>query len=131
MKIVLEDSADFVVVGSGAGGATAARVLSAAGHSVIVLEEGPELQPGQRSHALLPAMSESMRDMATVATSGSTPIPQIRAGPIRKCAAWQVGPVPITAGVHTLRWSYEKDATATVGQDAAWIDAVVTPAMTP
>jgi choline dehydrogenase-like flavoprotein len=75
MRIVLEDSADFVVIGSGAGGATAARVLSAAGHSVIVLEEGPELQPGQRSHALLPAMSESMRDMATVTTSGSTPIP--------------------------------------------------------
>jgi choline dehydrogenase-like flavoprotein len=75
MKPVLEDAADFVVVGSGAGGATAARVLSRAGHSVIVLEEGPSLAPGERSHALLPAMAESMRDMATVATSGSTPIP--------------------------------------------------------
>jgi choline dehydrogenase-like flavoprotein len=75
MKRVLEDTADFVVVGSGAGGATAARVLSAAGHSVIVLEEGPALQAAQRSRALLPAMDESMRDMATVATSGSTPIP--------------------------------------------------------
>lgn len=75
MKTVLEDSADFVVIGSGAGGATAARVLSRAGHSVIVLEEGPDLQPAQRSRALLAAMDESMRDMATVATSGSTPIP--------------------------------------------------------
>lgn len=75
MKLVLEDSADFVIIGSGAGGATAARVLSKAGHSVIVLEEGPDLQPAQRSRALLSAMDESMRDMATVATSGSTPIP--------------------------------------------------------
>jgi choline dehydrogenase-like flavoprotein len=75
MKTVLEDAADFVVIGSGAGGATAARVLSAAGYSVIVLEEGPELHPGQRSNALLPAMAESMRDMATIATSGSTPMP--------------------------------------------------------
>jgi choline dehydrogenase-like flavoprotein len=75
VKPVLEDSADFVIVGSGAGGATAARVLSRAGHSVIVLEEGPDLKPSQRSRALLPAMDESMRDMATIATSGSTPIP--------------------------------------------------------
>ena len=71
----LEDAADFVVIGSGAGGATAARVLSAAGCSVIVLEEGPSLAPDQRSRALLPAMDEAVRDMATIATSGRTPIP--------------------------------------------------------
>ena len=75
MSATLEDAADFVIVGSGAGGATAARVLSAAGHSVIVLEEGPSLLPSQRSRALLPAMDEGMRDMATVATNGRTPIP--------------------------------------------------------
>src|SRR6185312_18116 len=72
---LLEDAADFVIVGSGAGGATAARVLSRAGHSVVVLEEGRALDASQRSHALLPAMDESVRDMATVATSGSVPMP--------------------------------------------------------
>ena len=35
----LEDIADYVIVGTGAGGATAARVLSEAGYSVIMLEE--------------------------------------------------------------------------------------------
>lgn len=50
-------------------------MLSRAGHSVIVLEEGPALEASQRSHALLPAMDESMRDMATVTTSGTAPIP--------------------------------------------------------
>jgi len=42
-------------------------------------------------------------------------------------AGWQLFSVPITAGIHTLRWSYEKDASASMGQDAAWIDAVAMP----
>jgi hypothetical protein len=44
---------------------------------------------------------------------------------------WQLYSVPITAGVHTLTWSYEKDGSASMGQDAAWIDAVTLPAHTP
>jgi choline dehydrogenase-like flavoprotein len=75
MKALLEDSADFVIVGSGAGGATAARVLSEAGLSVIVLEEGPSLPPNARSRGLIDAMDESLRDMGTLATRGRTPIP--------------------------------------------------------
>jgi choline dehydrogenase-like flavoprotein len=75
MSYALEDSADFVIVGSGAGGATAARVLSEAGRSVIVIEEGPALTPSQRSAGLLDAMSESVRNNATLATSGVTPVP--------------------------------------------------------
>ncbi len=38
--------------------------------------------------------------------------------------------VPITAGVHTLVWSYEKDGAGATGQDAAWIDNVVFPQFT-
>jgi choline dehydrogenase-like flavoprotein len=75
MKPALEDSADFVIVGSGAGGATAARVLCEAGLSVVILEEGPALTPSSRSRALLDAMEQSTRDMATVATRGRNPIP--------------------------------------------------------
>jgi choline dehydrogenase-like flavoprotein len=71
----LEDSADIVIVGTGAGGATAARVLSEAGLSVILIEEGPALAPEERSRGLLDAMSESMRDLATVSTHSSSPMP--------------------------------------------------------
>jgi hypothetical protein len=31
------------------------------------------------------------------------------------------------AGSHTLKWAYEKDGSVSMGQDAAWIDAVVLP----
>ncbi len=75
MKRPLEDSADYVIVGTGAGGATAARVLSATGASVIMVEEGPSLAPHERSRGLLDAMGESMRDLATVTTSSPAPLP--------------------------------------------------------
>jgi choline dehydrogenase-like flavoprotein len=75
MKAPLEDSADYVIVGSGAGGATAAHVLSEAGASVIVLEEGPALGQTERALGLLDAMDQSMRDLATIATASTTPIP--------------------------------------------------------
>ena len=42
-------------------------------------------------------------------------------------AAWQLYSYTLPAGAHTLKWAYEKDASASVGQDAAWIDAVVLP----
>ncbi|HUQ27868.1 MAG TPA: Calx-beta domain-containing protein, partial [Usitatibacter sp.] len=35
---------------------------------------------------------------------------------------WTLFTMPVTLGTHTLRWSYEKDGSAAVGQDAAWID---------
>ena len=42
-------------------------------------------------------------------------------------AAWSSITVPITAGRHTLMWSYEKDDSVAVGSDAAWIDKLVLP----
>jgi len=41
--------------------------------------------------------------------------------------AWQAFSTPVTAGTHTLRWSYEKDGSASLGTDAAWLDAVTLP----
>jgi hypothetical protein len=47
-------------------------------------------------------------------------------------AGWTMSPTyPLTAGVHTLRWVYQKDASASAGMDAAFIDALVTPGFTP
>jgi len=74
-RYALEDDADFVIVGTGAGGATAARVLSGAGRSVIMIEEGARLSPEERAAPLLEAMTQSMRDLGTVATQGRAPFP--------------------------------------------------------
>lgn len=40
---------------------------------------------------------------------------------------WGPVSVPITGGLHTLTWSYEKDETVSNGSDAAWIDRLVLP----
>ena len=44
------ETVDFVVVGSGASGGIMARELSRAGMSVVVMEQGPRMAPGQFEH---------------------------------------------------------------------------------
>jgi len=72
------DEADFVIVGTGAGGATAARVLAEAGHGVVMLEEGPNLRAADRPTGLLESMAQGFRDFGTQATSGTTPMPLLQ-----------------------------------------------------
>ncbi len=44
------ETVDFVIVGSGAAGGIIAKELSTAGHSVVVLEQGPRLTESQFEH---------------------------------------------------------------------------------
>src|SRR5262249_59844199 len=72
------DEADYVIVGSGAGGGAAARALAASGRSVAVLEDGPMAQASE-----LPALKESMarlyRGCGRTSTLGHAPIPLLQA----------------------------------------------------
>ena len=44
-------------------------------------------------------------------------------------AEWRQVALTVTAGVHTVRWTYAKDRVVSEGQDSAWLDEVVwTPA---
>ena len=40
---------------------------------------------------------------------------------------WEVEEYPITEGLHTLQWTYEKDFIVSDGEDAAWVDDIVLP----
>jgi choline dehydrogenase-like flavoprotein len=44
------ETVDFIVVGSGASGGIMARELARAGMSVVVMEQGPRMSPGQFEH---------------------------------------------------------------------------------
>jgi choline dehydrogenase-like flavoprotein len=44
------ETVDFVIVGSGASGGIMARELSRAGNSVVVMEQGPRMAPGDFEH---------------------------------------------------------------------------------
>jgi choline dehydrogenase-like flavoprotein len=44
------ETVDFIVVGSGASGGIMARELARAGMSVVVMEQGPRMAPGDFEH---------------------------------------------------------------------------------
>ncbi len=67
--------ADFVVVGSGAGGATCAVVLAEAGREVLVLEEGRHRPPEARTLSMADAMRETFRDFGCLAAEGRILLP--------------------------------------------------------
>jgi len=71
--------ADYVVVGSGAGGGAAARVLAASGRSVIVLEEGPLVTRADVGATAFESMSRLFRQAGMSAAIGRSAIPVLQA----------------------------------------------------
>lgn len=71
----LEDEVDWVIIGSGAAGATAAVTLAEAGQSVAIIEEGPWIRTREFQKDLYPAMKQLWRGMATHVTRGRALIP--------------------------------------------------------
>ena len=57
----VDESFDYVIVGSGAAGATAARTLAESGASVSVVEEGPCVDTADFGDELFPAMRRMFR----------------------------------------------------------------------
>lgn len=69
------DAADYVIIGSGASGATAALELSKAGFSVVMLEEGPWVRTRQFGADMLGAMKTMFREMGGTLTMGKAAFP--------------------------------------------------------
>ena len=65
---------EFLIIGSGAGGATTAAVLAAAGRSVLVVEEGPWIDPDAVEPFSLQEMELKYRHQGSSAALGSPPV---------------------------------------------------------
>src|SRR4030042_737675 len=74
----LRDEADFVVIGSGAAGATAAKVLAEAKQEVIILEEGKYYRRKDFSELVFPTMTNLCREIGATAAMGKVVIPIIQ-----------------------------------------------------
>lgn len=72
------DDADFIVVGSGPGGATVARALAAEGRSVIILEEGSPVPRAWRADSTLHNLVERFRFSGTMTTTGPENMPVLQ-----------------------------------------------------
>jgi choline dehydrogenase-like flavoprotein len=74
----ISDSADYVVVGSGAAGATVALHLAQAGYSVAIIEEGPWIRTRDFGVDVYPAMKQMFREVGTNMAMGRTMFPLIQ-----------------------------------------------------
>lgn len=63
--------------------------------------------------------SESFFDFLTVTVDGAEPIPGISGD-----VDWQRQTLAIPAGAHSVRFTYAKDESVSVGRDAAWVDEI-------
>ncbi|HEX9294998.1 MAG TPA: GMC family oxidoreductase [Polyangiaceae bacterium] len=75
---VVEDAADVVIIGSGAAGAAAARVLTEAGVDVVILEEGPHVPTEELRSDMYTAFKRVWRGMGFQVAKGRafTPVLQ-------------------------------------------------------
>ena len=70
----MSDSFDYVIVGSGAAGASAARILAGSSASVAVLEEGPAVATEEFVDRSFPTLARLYRGMGSQATRGRAPM---------------------------------------------------------
>ena len=74
----VDESFDFVVVGSGAAGAVAAHTLATSGFSVAMVEEGPWIKTRDVGEDVFGIFRRAMRDAGTQAIEGKAFMPLIQ-----------------------------------------------------
>ncbi|MCA1554541.1 MAG: GMC family oxidoreductase N-terminal domain-containing protein, partial [Chloroflexi bacterium] len=71
----VDEAFDYVIVGSGAAGATVARVLADTGASIAIVEEGPAVDTSEFTDKVYPSMRHLYREMSMQTARGRALIP--------------------------------------------------------
>lgn len=74
LAITLGEAFDYVVVGSGAAGASAARVLADRSSSLAIVEEGPAVATEEFVDRSFPTLARLYRNMGAQVTTGRAPM---------------------------------------------------------
>jgi choline dehydrogenase-like flavoprotein len=78
VRKLLTRACDVVVVGSGPAGAAVARTVATGGLDVVVVEEGPLIEPGKYAPDAFGAMADAYREMGASVTRGRAPMPYLQ-----------------------------------------------------
>jgi choline dehydrogenase-like flavoprotein len=74
----LDETFDYVIVGSGAAGGAAARVLADTGATLAIVEEGPAVATAEFDDRVWPTFRRLYRDMGTQLARGRAAIPVLQ-----------------------------------------------------
>src|SRR6185369_7120877 len=106
----VELTVDFVVVGSGAGGAAAAVVLARAGRSVAIVEAGPWRAPEDYPFTTYGAMRDLFADWGSLVTRAKALWPIVQASCVGGTTVVNSAIVVRTPGDCFDRWEREYGA---------------------
>lgn len=98
---------DFVVVGSGAGGAAAAVILARGGHRVAIVEAGPWRAPEDYPHTTSGAMRDLFTDWGSLVTRSRALWPVVQASCVGGTTVINSAIVVRTPGDVFDRWTRE------------------------
>ena len=104
---VLEAEVDFIVVGSGAGGAAAAVILARGGHRVAVIEAGPWRAPVDYPSTTYGAMRDLFADWGSLVTQSRAFWPVVQASCVGGTTVINSAIVVRTPGDCFERWERE------------------------
>lgn len=104
----IELEADYVVVGSGAGGATAAVTLARAGAEVALIEAGPWRDPHDYPHSVVGAMRDMLKNWGSTFTLGRAFWPIVQASLVGGSTVVNSAICARTPGDVFARWQCER-----------------------